>query len=241
MAGRWIAWLVEPPVASRPDRGVDHRLLVDALRQRAVVVAVAGDRRQPVHRGAGQRLPQRRARLDEGRARHVQPHHLHHHLVGVGGAVEGAGARRVVGLGSRSRAARRGSPCPRRRAGGRAAFPCWRSRSASGRTGRTPPAASRSAARRSAGPARSCRRCRAARRCRTSGATGRRAAASAITSRLNRRQLHARPGPGSPRRTSPASRPRPGAVAPTSRAQDLHLRRIGAIGLMGRDACRCRR
>jgi RNase P protein component len=28
----------------------------------------------------------------------MKPHQLHHHLVGVGGAVERAGARRVVGL-----------------------------------------------------------------------------------------------------------------------------------------------
>ena len=33
-------------------------------------------------------------RLDEGGARHVQAHRLHQHLVAVGGAVEGAGARR---------------------------------------------------------------------------------------------------------------------------------------------------
>src|SRR3546814_10468056 len=26
----------------------------------------------------------------------MQAHHLHHHLVGVGGAIEGAGARRVI-------------------------------------------------------------------------------------------------------------------------------------------------
>ena len=55
-----------------------------------------GQRGKAVNRRPVERLPQLRARLDEGRARHMQPHHLHHHLVGVGGAVEGAGAGRVI-------------------------------------------------------------------------------------------------------------------------------------------------
>ena len=50
-------------------------------------------------RGLGQRIAQRRVRVDEGGARQVQAHHLHQHLVGVGGAVEGAGAGAVVGGG----------------------------------------------------------------------------------------------------------------------------------------------
>ena len=48
---------------------------------------------------AGQRVAQRRAGIDEGGARHVQAHDLHQHLVGVGGAVEGAGAGAVIGFG----------------------------------------------------------------------------------------------------------------------------------------------
>jgi hypothetical protein len=39
------------------------------------------------------------AGIDEGGARDMQSHHLHHHLVRVGGAVEGTGARGVVGSG----------------------------------------------------------------------------------------------------------------------------------------------
>ena len=34
--------------------------------------------------------------MDESRARNVEAHHLHHHLVGIGGAVKGAGAGRVI-------------------------------------------------------------------------------------------------------------------------------------------------
>ena len=41
IAGKWIAWLVEPPVASRPTHGVDDRLLVDAR------APAGGSRRRP--------------------------------------------------------------------------------------------------------------------------------------------------------------------------------------------------
>src|SRR3546814_829295 len=76
---------------------VDDRLFVDAARERAIVVAVPADLGQPVRRGAGQFLPQPGARIDEGGGGDVQPHHLHHHLVRIGGTVEGAGAGAVVG------------------------------------------------------------------------------------------------------------------------------------------------
>ena len=49
------------------------------------------------HCRIGQRLPQGRARVDKRRAGQVQAHDLHQHLVGVGGAVKGAGARPVIG------------------------------------------------------------------------------------------------------------------------------------------------
>jgi hypothetical protein len=45
---------------------------------------------------AGQRVAQRRVRVDEAGAGQVQAHELHQHLVGVGSAVEGAGAGAVV-------------------------------------------------------------------------------------------------------------------------------------------------
>ena len=53
----------------------------------------------PRGRGLGERRAQRRARVDEAGAGQVQPHQLHQHLVGVGGAVERAGAGAVVGGG----------------------------------------------------------------------------------------------------------------------------------------------
>ncbi len=57
-----------------------------------------GQARDLVRRLPGQRIAQRRVRVDERRPWQVQAHDLHHHLIGVGGAVEGAGAGAVIGL-----------------------------------------------------------------------------------------------------------------------------------------------
>ncbi len=98
IATRWMVWLVEPPVASSPTmpltiaRSSMMRPIGANSLPRAVI---ASARLAP----AGQRVAQRRVGIDEGRARQMQAHDLHQHLVGVGGAVEGAGAGRVVGLG----------------------------------------------------------------------------------------------------------------------------------------------
>lgn len=81
------------------DDGVDDRPLVDAAPERAVIVAVPADLGEPVDRRTRHRLPQPRAGIDEGGAGHVQAHHVHHHLVGIGGAVEGAGSGPVIGGG----------------------------------------------------------------------------------------------------------------------------------------------
>ena len=81
------------------DRGIDDRLFVDHAAERAIVVAIPADLRQPVNGGAGQLLPKLGAGIDEGGAGNMQPHHLHHHLVRVGGAVEGAGAGAMIGGG----------------------------------------------------------------------------------------------------------------------------------------------
>ncbi len=78
--------------------GVDHALLVHHVGHRRVGVAVGADLDAAPGGGGHQRLAQGRVGMHEGRARQVQAHHLHHHLVGVGGAVEGAGAGAVVGL-----------------------------------------------------------------------------------------------------------------------------------------------
>ena len=50
-----------------------------------------------MHCRARKLLPQLRARIDKCSARHVEAHHLHHHLVGIGGTVKGAGAGGVIG------------------------------------------------------------------------------------------------------------------------------------------------
>ena len=80
------------------DRGVDDGAFVHHPAHRPVIRAVLADGRQPVDRSAGERRAQRRAGRDERRAGDVQPHQFNHHLVGIGGAVEGAGAGRVIGL-----------------------------------------------------------------------------------------------------------------------------------------------
>ena len=81
------------------DGGVDDRLLIDDAAERAIVVAVPADLDQPVNRCAGQLLAKLGAGVDEGGAGNVQSHHLHHHLVRIGGAVEGAGASPMIGGG----------------------------------------------------------------------------------------------------------------------------------------------
>ena len=77
------------------DNGVDDRFFANhfAHRQNGVVSDGGGD---VGGGGAGERFAHGSVGVDEGGVGHVQAHHFHHHLVGVGGAVEGAGARAVV-------------------------------------------------------------------------------------------------------------------------------------------------
>ena len=81
------------------DHGVDDGAFVDQVADRAIVVAERGDAQRALGGGAGQRIAQRRAGIDEGSARQLQAHRFQQHLVGIGGAVEGAGAGGVVGSG----------------------------------------------------------------------------------------------------------------------------------------------
>ena len=78
------------------DDGVDDRLFIDAMAERAIILAVPPDAGEPMRGRTGQFAAQLRARIDEGGAGHVQPHHFHHHLVGVGRAIESAGARAMI-------------------------------------------------------------------------------------------------------------------------------------------------
>ena len=186
IATRWSVWLVEPPVACRPTMPltIARSSITSPTGVYSLPSAVISATRRAA--ACGQRVAQRRVRVDEGGARQVQAHDLHQHLVGVGGAVEGAGAGAVVGLRSRPRAARRGRPCPRRRAGGPCAFSSFGRPEVIGPAGhedrrqvaeaRAPP---------SAGPARSCRRCRGTSAASNMSCESATAAASAITSREN--------------------------------------------------------
>ena len=78
--------------------GVDQRTFVDDFADRHEVAALLGQTRDLMRRFAGQGITQRRVRVDERGARQMQAHDFHQQLVGVGGAVKGAGTRAVVGL-----------------------------------------------------------------------------------------------------------------------------------------------
>ena len=95
IATRCIVWLVEPPLAS----SATHALTIAFSSTISPIGAAVLLERQlgdPAAGGAGERLAQRGAGVDEGRPGQVQPEHLHQQLVGVGGAVERAGAGGVV-------------------------------------------------------------------------------------------------------------------------------------------------
>ncbi|RMS54700.1 hypothetical protein ALP65_04670 [Pseudomonas aeruginosa] len=76
---------------------VDDGLLVDDLRHRHVVAVLGGQPAGLACRFAGEFVAQGGVRVDEGGTGQVQAHHLHQQLVGIGGAIEGAGAGCMVG------------------------------------------------------------------------------------------------------------------------------------------------
>ncbi len=80
------------------NHGVDQHALVDQLAEGRVAAPLRREPRDLARRLDGQRIAQWRPGIDEGRARQVQAHHFHQHLIGVGGAIEGTGARAVIGL-----------------------------------------------------------------------------------------------------------------------------------------------
>ena len=83
------------------DHGVDDGALVDLLIERTVLAAGFGVANGLLGGVAGERFAHLGARVDERGTRQVQAHHFHHQLIGVGGAVEGAGAGAVVRVGLR--------------------------------------------------------------------------------------------------------------------------------------------
>ena len=85
----------------QPHDAVDDRAFVDDPPDRRELVAERGNRQRPLDAEHGERVAQRRVGIDERRSGQMQAHDLHQHLVGVGRAVEGAGAGRVIGLGLR--------------------------------------------------------------------------------------------------------------------------------------------
>ena len=188
---QWMVWLVEPPVAISATMALTIARSSIRCPMRAVVVAQRGDAQRALGGGTGQCIAQRRARIDEGRARQLQAHRLQQHLVGIGGAVEGAGAGCVVGSRFRFQ-----QFLARRLAGGVALAHLGlllvrdAGRHRTGRA-RTPPAGGRRRGRRSAGRARSCRRHRGTPRRRTCRGDSAIAVACAIDVAREQRQLHA--------------------------------------------------
>ena len=98
IATMWSVWLVEPPVACRPT--MPFTIAFSSITSPTGVYSLPSPLIASARRVASsrQRIAERRVRVDERGAGDVQPHDLHQHLVGVGGAVEGAGAGAVVGL-----------------------------------------------------------------------------------------------------------------------------------------------
>ena len=78
--------------------GIDDAALVDQLTDRGKSNCL-GDVKRAAHGFTRQLVAQRSARIDEGRARHLQAHRFKQHLVAVGRAIEGAGALAMVGAG----------------------------------------------------------------------------------------------------------------------------------------------
>ncbi len=78
--------------------GIDQRALVDDLADRHEAAALHGQTRHLASRFDGQCITQGCVGIDERSTRKVHTHHFHHQLVGVGGAVEGAGSRTVIRL-----------------------------------------------------------------------------------------------------------------------------------------------
>ena len=79
-----------------PDEAVDEGAFVQHLGRGAVVGAECGDGKGAFGRGGGKGIAQGCAGIDEACTGQVQAHELHQHLVGIGRAVEGAGAGSVV-------------------------------------------------------------------------------------------------------------------------------------------------
>ena len=79
-----------------PDNPVHESLFGQDIANRGIIVAQIGHRQSATRSRLRQRIAQLRVRRHEAGARQVQPHEFHQHLVGVGRAIECAGARPVI-------------------------------------------------------------------------------------------------------------------------------------------------
>ena len=81
----------------QPHQTVHKGALVQNITDGAVIIAQVGDFQRAFGARMGQRIAQVGVGVHERRTGQVQAHELHQHLVGIGGAVERAGARTVIG------------------------------------------------------------------------------------------------------------------------------------------------
>ena len=86
-----------PACGMQADDGIDEAALVQHPADRTRVFAAARNGDGAFGGGNSQGVAQIVMRVDESGAGKMQPHHLHQHLVGIGGAVECAGAGPVIG------------------------------------------------------------------------------------------------------------------------------------------------
>ena len=77
-------------------QSIDDGPGIKLFRKWQVVGTLGGQARYLLRGITGQGIPEWGSRIYEGRARKLQSHGLQQHLVGVGGAIKGAGAGTVV-------------------------------------------------------------------------------------------------------------------------------------------------
>ena len=80
------------------DHGIHNGFLVDNIRQSGRRVAIRRQRGGLRGRRFGQRVAQGRIGRNKCRARHMQSHEFHQHLIGIGSAVKCAGSGAVIAV-----------------------------------------------------------------------------------------------------------------------------------------------
>ncbi len=80
------------PCCQQTDYAVNDDFFIYQLPDRQIIAAVFSKADNLAGSGIRQCGTQRGIRMNKGRARQMQPHDFHHHLIGIGGAVKGTGS-----------------------------------------------------------------------------------------------------------------------------------------------------